>query len=498
MLYRDGDYFGRDVNLASRVVARARGGEVLVTDSVVDAVRDSEHLEFENIGTVKLKGFDEPRTALPRVLPRDPDGGASPRGGARRAGSSARASRCSCCSPGGADSVCLLDVAMQARGAGLGAARELRPARGGRRRRAPSAAASASGWACRWRSSACRLPPEGNLQAAGARRCATRSPSVTPRAALTPPATRPATRPRPCSIASPCRPAAARCCGMAARRGRLVRPLLEVTREETRAYLPRARARMGEDVSNVDPRFARARVRNEVLPVLRELSPAAEHTIVETSRLLARRGRGAGARRSDEVLARSAADEALPSAELRAAAARSRPARAAPARGAARPAAGTRSRARTATRSWLSASAAARRSTSAGGCARVSEYGTLRFTRAPDAPRSRNPSASRCRAARASAPGRCEAALGAGGEVTLAADAVGVLLHGPRLARGRPHAPGRPRRQQVAPGPVHRPQGPPRAAPAPSRSSSRTARSCGWRGWLWLSGSKPRQSKRMW
>ena len=40
-LYRDGDYFGRDVNLTSRVVARARGGEVLVTDSVVDAVRDS-------------------------------------------------------------------------------------------------------------------------------------------------------------------------------------------------------------------------------------------------------------------------------------------------------------------------------------------------------------------------------------------------------------------------------------------------------------------------
>ena len=38
-LYRDGDYFGREVNLASRVVARARGGEVLVTDSVIDAVR---------------------------------------------------------------------------------------------------------------------------------------------------------------------------------------------------------------------------------------------------------------------------------------------------------------------------------------------------------------------------------------------------------------------------------------------------------------------------
>ena len=60
-LYRDGDYFGRDVNLASRVVARARGGEVLVTDSVVDAVKDSPHLTFEKIGQVKLKGFEDPR-----------------------------------------------------------------------------------------------------------------------------------------------------------------------------------------------------------------------------------------------------------------------------------------------------------------------------------------------------------------------------------------------------------------------------------------------------
>src|SRR3954465_13257518 len=37
----------------------------------------------------------------------------------------------------------------------------------------------------------------------------------------------------------------------------------------------------------VEPRFARARVRGEVIPVLRDLNPAAEHTIVETSRLLA-------------------------------------------------------------------------------------------------------------------------------------------------------------------------------------------------------------------
>jgi adenylate cyclase len=68
-LYRDGDYFGREVNLASRVVARARGGEVLLTDSVIDAVKGSSDLRFEGIGQVKLKGFDEPRR-LSRVTAR--------------------------------------------------------------------------------------------------------------------------------------------------------------------------------------------------------------------------------------------------------------------------------------------------------------------------------------------------------------------------------------------------------------------------------------------
>jgi adenylate cyclase len=56
-LYRDGDYYGRDVNIASRVGARSAGGEVLVTRPVVDAA--GSHLEFEGIGEVKLKGFRE-------------------------------------------------------------------------------------------------------------------------------------------------------------------------------------------------------------------------------------------------------------------------------------------------------------------------------------------------------------------------------------------------------------------------------------------------------
>jgi adenylate cyclase len=59
-VYRDGDYFGRDVNLTHRVVARALGGEVMVTTAVVDAIGKSDYLQFEPIGEVELKGFPEP------------------------------------------------------------------------------------------------------------------------------------------------------------------------------------------------------------------------------------------------------------------------------------------------------------------------------------------------------------------------------------------------------------------------------------------------------
>lgn len=74
--------------------------------------------------------------------------------------------------------------------------------------------------------------------------------------------------------------------GMAPRRGRLVRPLLEVDRAETRAYCAARDVPFAEDPSNADRRFARARVRHDLLPVLRELGPSAERTIVETSREL--------------------------------------------------------------------------------------------------------------------------------------------------------------------------------------------------------------------
>jgi adenylate cyclase len=59
-LYRDGDYYGRDVNQTARVVARAAGGEVLVTRRVVDVASGMEGLRFELIGEIGLKGFSEP------------------------------------------------------------------------------------------------------------------------------------------------------------------------------------------------------------------------------------------------------------------------------------------------------------------------------------------------------------------------------------------------------------------------------------------------------
>jgi adenylate cyclase len=59
-LYRDGDYYGRDVNQAARVVARAGGGEVLVTRPVVDMAMGVDGVDFDRIGEVRLKGFSEP------------------------------------------------------------------------------------------------------------------------------------------------------------------------------------------------------------------------------------------------------------------------------------------------------------------------------------------------------------------------------------------------------------------------------------------------------
>jgi tRNA(Ile)-lysidine synthase len=74
--------------------------------------------------------------------------------------------------------------------------------------------------------------------------------------------------------------------GMAPREGRLVRPLLTITREETAGHCRARELTWREDASNADPAFARNRVRAGLLPALEAIHPAAERTIVRTAELL--------------------------------------------------------------------------------------------------------------------------------------------------------------------------------------------------------------------
>ena len=58
VVFQDGDYFGRTVNLASRIAEYARPAEVLVSQAVVDAA-DARPVSFVDIGPVELKGVPE-------------------------------------------------------------------------------------------------------------------------------------------------------------------------------------------------------------------------------------------------------------------------------------------------------------------------------------------------------------------------------------------------------------------------------------------------------
>jgi adenylate cyclase len=55
VVFQEGDYFGRTVNIASRIAEYARPGEVLVSQEVVDAA-DGTPVTFNEIGPVELKG----------------------------------------------------------------------------------------------------------------------------------------------------------------------------------------------------------------------------------------------------------------------------------------------------------------------------------------------------------------------------------------------------------------------------------------------------------
>jgi tRNA(Ile)-lysidine synthase len=74
--------------------------------------------------------------------------------------------------------------------------------------------------------------------------------------------------------------------GMPERDGRLIRPLLGSTREETAAHCRARGLPWREDPSNDDPSFARNRIRHELLPALRAIHPAAERNLLRTLAVL--------------------------------------------------------------------------------------------------------------------------------------------------------------------------------------------------------------------
>jgi adenylate cyclase len=59
VIFQEGDYFGRTVNIAARIAEYARPGEVLVSQEVVDAAEGTS-VAFTGIGAVDLRGVSGP------------------------------------------------------------------------------------------------------------------------------------------------------------------------------------------------------------------------------------------------------------------------------------------------------------------------------------------------------------------------------------------------------------------------------------------------------
>ncbi|MCW2967577.1 MAG: tilS, partial [Solirubrobacteraceae bacterium] len=74
--------------------------------------------------------------------------------------------------------------------------------------------------------------------------------------------------------------------GMSAAEGRLVRPLLGVTREETAAHCVTRGLTWVDDPTNTGGAYARGRVREGLVPALRAVHPGAERNVLRTAQLL--------------------------------------------------------------------------------------------------------------------------------------------------------------------------------------------------------------------
>jgi tRNA(Ile)-lysidine synthase len=74
--------------------------------------------------------------------------------------------------------------------------------------------------------------------------------------------------------------------GMRPREGRLIRPLLSFTREQTTEYCLERGLDWREDESNQSDAYARARIRGRLVPAFREVHPAAERNLLALAEIL--------------------------------------------------------------------------------------------------------------------------------------------------------------------------------------------------------------------
>jgi len=75
--------------------------------------------------------------------------------------------------------------------------------------------------------------------------------------------------------------------GIRARRGSVIRPLLECRRADVRAYLAARGETFREDASNMDRRIPRNRLRHELLPIIDALAPGGCEALARTATLAA-------------------------------------------------------------------------------------------------------------------------------------------------------------------------------------------------------------------
>jgi class 3 adenylate cyclase len=69
VIFQDGDYYGRTVNLASRLSGAARPGQTLVDAEVKRLADDRDDLGFRSVGEVRLKGMSSPVEAYEALAP---------------------------------------------------------------------------------------------------------------------------------------------------------------------------------------------------------------------------------------------------------------------------------------------------------------------------------------------------------------------------------------------------------------------------------------------